>query len=277
LYGNPDGFGVVCAGGKGGFSTVKQILGRDRLPTCWDEELTTADLDRIVATDRDDFGYYWQRCLTGIDPKTLKIDADGGSFTQELVTFAKPVVNCQPGQLAKPDGSCVVSLSARQRRLVAIEGADELIPFPVAVSSPIPKVRVNADVAFSDGSATSVGPVIRSGAGVGTVRMQAKVIGFSVSPTGDDGAKVSCARGGVLVGLGDTPASVPGACWYRYEKSSAGQPDSRFPVSTTATWEIRYSAGAANAPWRDWKVLNTITKTQVTQIPVTEIQTLVIN
>jgi hypothetical protein len=161
--------------------------------------------------------------------------------------------------------------------LVAIEGADDLIPFPVAVSSPLPKVRVNADVAFSDGSETSVGPVIRSGAGVGVVRMQARVIGFSVSPTGEDGGKVKCAGGGVLVHAGDTPASVPGACWYRYVKSSAGQLDSRFPVSTTATWEIRYTAGAANTPWKDWKVLNTITKTQVTQLPVTEIQTLVTN
>jgi hypothetical protein len=277
LYGNPDGFGVVCAGGKGGFSTVKQILGRDRLPSCWDEELSVADLDRVVATDREDFGYYWQRCLTGIDPKTLTVEADGVSFTQELVTFPKPVLKCPPGKLAKPAGSCVVSLSARQRRLVAIQGADELIPFPVAVPSPIPKVRVNADVSFSDGSETSIGPVIQSGAGVGTVRMQARVIGFSVSPTGDDGAKIRCAGGGVLVSAGDTPSTVPGACWYRYLESSARQPDFRYPVSTTAIWQIRYTSDAAKIPWRNWTLLNTVTKTQVTQTPVVEIQTLVVN
>jgi hypothetical protein len=277
MYGNPDGFGVVCAGATGGFSTVKQILGSDRLPTCWDEELSVADLDRIVATDRDDFGYYWQRCLTGIDPKTLKVEADGVAFTQQLVTFPKPVVSCEPGKLAKPAGSCVVSLSERQRRLVAIEGAYALIPFPVAVPSPGAKVRVNADVAFSDGSETTVGPVVQSGAGVGTVRMQARVVGFSVSPTGEDGDKVSCTGGGLLVSAGDTPGSVPGACWYRYLQSSAKQPDLRYPVSTTATWQIRYTSGAANTPWQNWKLLNTVTKTQVTQTPVVEIQTLVIN
>jgi hypothetical protein len=277
LYGNPDGFGVVCAGGKGGFSTVKQILGRDRLPSCWDEPLTAADLDRVVATDREDFGYYWQRCLTGIDPKTLTVEAHGVSFTQELVTFPIPVVKCPPGQLAKPAGSCVVSLSARQKRLVAIEGADELIPFPVAVSSPGAKVRVNADVAFSDGSETTVGPVIQSGAGVGTVRMQARVVGFSVSPRGNDGVKIKCAGGGVLVNAGDTPSTVPAACWFRYLQSSARQPDLKYPVSATATWQIRYTAGAANTPWRNWTLLNTVTKTQVTQTPVVEIQTLVIN
>jgi hypothetical protein len=175
----------------------------------------------------------------------LKVEADGVSFTQELVTFSKPAVNCVPGELAKPAGSCVVSLSARQRRLVAIEGADKLIPFPVAVSSPSAKVRVNSDVAFSDGSETSAGPVVQSGAGVGVVRMKARVIGFSVSPTGDDGKKINCAEKGVLVEAGDTPASVPGACWYQYLKSSAGQPDSRVSgvydgdVGKSATPKVR--------------------------------------
>ena len=65
---------------------------------------------------------------------------------------------------------------------------------------------------------------------------------------------------------------VPTACWYRYTRSSAAEPKAAYPVSVTARWDIQYSDdGGVN-----WRGLNTVYNSATTDLPVSEIQTVVV-
>ena len=75
----------------------------------------------------------------------------------------------------------------------------------------------------------------------------------------------------------DTPESAPGGCWYRYPESSAAQPQvtdeglPAYPVLITATWEVDVSVDGVRERF------NTFNKSSVSLVPVSEIQTLVVN
>lgn len=253
---SPSYLGLSCGGaGATGGLTIAEILGPDPVPTCWDEPMTRQELDVLGYTNTPGPGgstWYWERCLHGIDPDTKTVLPEGITFTVGIVAI--------------PNGDPVVTLTPRQQRLVRWSDSSGMIPDPVAAVSPAAHPRVGAQVAFFDGTTNLVT------VNAGGVWLRARVTGFEVKPTGS-GDSVSCPGSGVKATAGDTPSSLPNGCWYKYRTSSAAQVDQKYPALATTTWVAEYSSSPAGP----WTRFNTFTKSQVTTIKVTEIQSLVVS
>lgn len=252
----PSYLGLSCGTYTGGTLTVKQILGKDPVPDCWHERLTDAELAAMGLQNSTDSTWYWERCLHGIDPKTKTIGPDGVSFTIGIVSI-------------DPDDA--ETLTDRQQDLVDFSGVDQQVPAPVAVTSPSAQPRVGADVSFFD----PVDNVVEANAG--NVLLRAEVTSLEVQPLGEGmGDVVTCPGTGHQATRGDSPATHPDACWYRYERSSAGEPPNSqgvpaYPVVVTERWTVTSSLNGAPA-----QLFTTFEKSQITSLPVTEIQSLVI-
>jgi hypothetical protein len=259
IVSSPSYLGMACGSGGGDTLSVKDILGDDPVPGCWDEPLTASELAAVGHENTpgpDGSTWYWERCLTGIDKKTLEIEPEGIGFKIGLVEI--------------PNGDPVKHLTDNQQKLVKFEGADRQIPSPVAVVSPSKYPRVGADVSFFDGTDPEVT------ASAGGLLLRARVTSFSVRPTGDTGPTVTCDGTGYRAEKGDTPENhpAPEACWYKYLHSSADQePDQKYQAETTAHWTVEYSRNGDAGPWT---YFNDFEKSQITTIPVTEIQSLVV-
>jgi hypothetical protein len=249
--------GMSCAGSADGGRTIKQILGSSPVPDCWDEKLTDAELAAMNVQNSPGPGgwtYYWEKCLSGIDPKTKTIEPDGIKITLGLERI--------------DNGDPVKTLDARQWELVNGLARNGNIPIPVAGVSPADHPRVGGDVSFFDGTTDTVQVA------VGSVLLRAHVDSLDIEPLGPGREPtISCAGTGVVAGAGDTPQSRPDGCWYRYTHSSARQPNDAYPVQITAHWVVEVSGdgGATFTPF------NRFTKSAITRVPVTEIQTLVVN
>jgi hypothetical protein len=272
LYGGPAGFGVACAGASGQFATASQILAGHPLPGCWDGEdgdgqpLTGDDLDGLDTTA---FDWYLQTCLTGMNPATLQVLPGGVKFSVQVIFLPKDAKTCPSSspQPLTPD-PCVIVLDANQKLLVRAQGGDQGIPNPTALATPGGTVVVNKAIAFKDETATKVDPIA-----VGGIQMQAVMTSYRVYPLGRGNGQdsVSCS-GTVAAGAHDSPASLPSACWYDYQQSSASQPGTKFGAYAVASWTVQYSLdGGAN-----WTNFNSFTKTGDTLIPVSEIQTVIV-
>jgi len=247
--------GLACAGTSDvQGQTVKEILGKDPVPKCWDVPLNPGELEAMGVENvpgPDGWTYYWARCLSGITKKSPSMD--GATISVELHKI--------------PNGGTVRTLTPNQTKLVGGAGDNGQIPFPVAGISPSDHPRVRQQVAFFDGTGGTV--VVDAGA----MTLRARVTGITVNPLGPGtGDEVSCAGRGQQVDVGDTPESRPGACWYAYQHSSARQNDQAYSAKITAHWTVDYQV--LGGPWI---VYNHFTKSQITMIPVTEIQTLVVN
>jgi hypothetical protein len=248
--------GMSCAGSDHQGRTVKQILGPSDVPGCWDEQLTDAELAAMNVENSpgpDGWTYYWEKCLSGIDPKTKTVGPDGIAISLEL----KRIDNGDP----------IKTLDAHQQDLVNGLARNGNIPAPVAGVSPADHPRVGADVSFFDGTPDVVQVA------VGTVVLRAHIESLDVEPLGPGvEPKVSCPGTGLVAGPDDTRAGHPGACWYRYLRSSAAQPDEVYSVQITVHWTVESSAdgGATFTPF------NRFTKSAITRVPVTEIQALVV-
>ncbi len=274
LYGGPNGFGVSCANGSDQLANIKTILAGQPLPGCWDDPLPADEQDGLDTTK---FSWYLQTCLTGIDPTTLAITSPTGKpvFSVSLVWFPKdPAPTTCPSLSPQPtvNPACVITLTPPQRTLVNVESHDQVIPFPTAIPTPGGTVVVNKPIAFVDSTPTTVGPLDESDDGLGTITMKAVMTGYVVHPLGDDTTIPNCS-GTVAANAGDTPASLPAACWYTYKASSAGKgTDDQYPAFAVATWVIQYSTDGGAT----WTTFNTFTKTGQTPVPVKEIQTVVV-
>jgi hypothetical protein len=248
--------GMSCAGSESGGRTIKQILGSSDVPGCWDEPLTDSELVAMNVTNSpgpDGWTYYWEKCLSGIDPKTKTVEGDGIKITVGLVRI--------------DHGDPVKTLDVRQQQLVDGYADQGNIPVPVAGVSPADHPRVGGDVSFFDGTPDHLQVAF------GTVVLRARIESIDVEPLGPGRSpKISCPGTGVVAHAGDTPQSRPHGCWYRYTHSSAGQPQDAYPVQITAHWDVDVSAdgGATFTPF------NRFTKSAITRVPVTEIQTLVV-
>jgi hypothetical protein len=137
----------------------------------------------------------------------------------------------------------------------------------------ITQVRVNQQFAFhntppaGDSSATLAGPL-----NAGGVEMRAVMTSFTVYPLGDGTAPLVCPDLGIaVVHSGDTPQTVPNGCWYSYQNSSGAQPGQRYTVRVQAHWQIQIDAGAG------WTVFNQFDKWSYLELPVYDVQSLVIN
>jgi hypothetical protein len=261
LYASDLGFGMLCNRITGGGLSIRQILGGEPLPGCWQEELP-ADLQSEYAALQAERirsgsqGAFWlQTCLHGIDPKTLRVTGEV-TFTEEVVWIN--------------DGDPVVRLTPGQARLVTIERHEATIPLPTVVTSPTVRPRVDQDVAFRVVNDNQVGPLLFNQPGVGPVQMRARLIHLQVTPQ-PGAAAVNCPGTGVQVTATDTPASRPQACWTKYTRSSAAQPGQTYAVQAVTSWTVEYSTGGG-----PWQALATVEKRQTSLQPVTEVQTVVV-
>jgi hypothetical protein len=263
IVSTPAFLGLSCGSATGAVVTAEEILDGDKVPGCWHEPLTDAELAAVGYQNTpgpDGSRWYWERCLKGIDPKTFEIAPGGVRFTIGLVNIA--------------NGDPTRSLTRNQQRLVEFHGDDAQVPAPVAITSPSVRPRVGSWVSFFDGTEHEVS------ASAGAVSLRARVTGIEVEPlgaSGPDGETVRCEGHGVRAELGDTPETLPEGCWYRYEQSSSGQPLVNteglpaYPVVITATWAVETVVNGSATPF------NTFTKSQVTTLPVTEIQAIVVS
>ena len=248
--------GMSCAGSNTGGRTIKQILGDSEVPGCWDEPLTEAELVAMNVENSpgpDGWTYYWEKCLSGIDPKTKTLEPDGIKITVGLVRI--------------DNGDPVKTLDHNQQELIDGYADRGNIPVPVAGVSPADHPRVGGDVSFFDGTPGSLQVAF------GSVVLRARIDSIDIEPLGSGRPpEISCPGTGIVAGPGDTPESEPGGCWYRYLRSSAGQPQDSYPVQITAHWTVESSADGGAT----FTVFNRFTKAAVTRVPVTEIQALVV-
>jgi hypothetical protein len=248
--------GMSCAGSDGGGRTIKQILGSSDVPGCWDEPLTDAELSAMNVHNSpgpDGWTYYWEKCLSGIDPKTKTLEPEGIKITVGLVRIEH--------------GDPVKTLDTRQQELVDGFAQQGNIPVPVAGVSPADHARVGGDVSFFDGTPDSVQVAF------GSVVLRARIESIDIEPLGPGRSpKISCPGTGIVARAGDTPQSRPDGCWYRYLRSSAGQPHDAYPVQITAHWTVESSADGGAT----FTTFNRFTKSAITRVAVTEIQALVI-
>lgn len=262
---NSNYLGLACYNGNGGGGetrTIEQILGDDELPECWHEPMTERELEALSLQNSADSTWYWERCIEGIDPETLEIGPDG--------------VDVSVGYVALGADDDVITLTVNQQDLIdtfRLDG-DATIPAPVAGVSPASRPRVGAWVSFFNGTDPEVT------ATAGAMVLRASVTRIDVEPLGPGKAPMlSCSGNGYKAQKGDTPDNVSAdACWHKYEQSSAGEPDQKYPVQMTTHWAVEYSQGGGG--WQPFVGFGgspvTFTKSQVTNHPVTEIQALVI-
>ena len=248
--------GMSCAGSSNNGHTVKEILGSSDVPGCWDEPLSDTELVAMNVQNSpgpQGWTYYWEKCLSGIDPKTKTLEPGGISISLELKRIEH--------------GDPVKTLDANQQQLVDGLAQHGNIPVPVAGVSPSDHARVGQDVSFFDGTPDVVQVA------VGSVLLRAHIESIDVEPLGAGRpAKVSCPGTGIVAQAGDTPQSRPDGCWYRYLHSSVGQQNDSYPVQITAHWVVESSADGGAT----FTIFNRFTKSAVTRVPVTEIQALVV-
>ncbi|HEX7716495.1 MAG TPA: hypothetical protein VF416_04340 [Marmoricola sp.] len=257
IVSGPQYIGGVCAGSGREGRTVKEILGKDPVPDCWDDPVDPDDLAAMGKHDipgPEGYTHYWHRCLTGVDKKTKTLQPGGMHIDTTLITI--------------PNVTPPTTLTHNQHVLVDGQYRRGIVPTPVAVVSPSDHPRVGLDVAYLDGSdgKLDVSPL-------GAV-IHAYVDHIYVEPLGvGAGPTVDCPGTGKPARPGQTPVPGDGLCWYRYLRSSAGQPDDLYRVRITAHWVVEISlSGDAGT----FERLDDFTKSGISRIPVTEVQALVV-
>lgn len=253
----PHYLGAACGDSNAGEGrTVKQILGDDPVPTCWHEDFSAQDHEGtgfVNTGEPDPKTWYWEWCMEGVDPETKERTGP--------ITFTVTYV-----PLGRDDK--VVRLTPRQAELVRIQRSDGgTIPNPIAISSPSAFPRVGMWVSFFDSADPEVVET-----SVGAMELRAERTWIRVHPTGT-GMSVQCPGGGSKATPEDTKETLPDACWFRYLRSSAQQPDQEYPVSITAHWVASYRHPATGGVWQ---TLNEFDKTTQMTLPVSEVQALVV-
>jgi hypothetical protein len=257
IVSGPEYIGGVCAGASSEGKSVKEILGKDPVPTCWDEPVSDEDLAAMGKANTpgpDGITYYWRSCLSGIDPKT-KTREPGGI---QIKTWLTHLDNGTPPQ----------TLTANQQALVDGVADRGNVPTPVAVVSPSDHPRVGLNVAFLNGSkgdldVRPLGAVIHAYVD----HTYVEPLGAGLEPT------LECAGNGTPAVPGQTPQPGDGLCWYKYLHSSAGQVDGTYQVQIRSHWVVEISATGAPGTFEQ---IDDFMKSSVTPVPVTEVQALVV-
>lgn len=235
--------------------TVKQILGPDPVPKCWDEPMSDQDLASMGLANNDDdpggWTWYWYRCLHGI--------------TKKSKSMANATYDIRPDKVFH--GQSIKTLTTRQKKLVDRNRTDSQVPIPVAGISPADHPRVRQAVAFFDGTHDTVT------ANAAGVLLSAHIDHIVIHPLGA-GSDVTkrCDGTGRRAEYGETPTSAPSLCWYAYQRSSADQPDEVYSAEISAYWVVTSQVGGG-AP----QFFGRFTKSAITTIPVTDVQTLVVD
>lgn len=248
----PGYLGLACGHG-GEVRTVKEILGNDPVPECWDEAMSQKEIDAAGYGELNGH-WYWHWCLLGINKKTKTVEPGGIHFTVGIISIDPPKT---PG-----------TLTHNQWVLVDLKRNDGYTPMPVAGTSPNARPRVGGWVSFFDISTPHVVSVPAGG-----LVLRARESSIDVNPLGEGtDPTISCKGSGYQAKTGQTRADHPSGCWYKYLESSATQPDNVFPVHITAHWTVETAPGAAGP----WTMFTTFDKSQDTTMPVSEIEALVV-
>ena len=250
---SPSYLGLSCGSGSAGVVNVAETLGKDPVPECWHEALTSAELTAMNVVNTpgpDGTTWYWQRCVTGISKHPNEFEPHFTVGLDQLKGGDKPT-----------------TLTENQELLISWSGKDRTIPAPIAGVSPMARPRVGAQVSFFDGSPL-VDPVQ-----AGSVILQAHVASITVQPLGSGvEPTISCNGKGYIAQRGDTPANRPGGCWFKYLRSSAAETDNDYDAWMTAHWVVEVSDDGGAT----WTTFNQFDKSQITTIPVSEIEALVV-
>lgn len=269
VYATASSFGLSClgSGGSGDVTTVKEILGKDPVPTCWDARISDSDLQNIYEyTQNPDAPYHLHNCITGLDLTRSPYSQPGLVLSQQVIEIpvAAPPCPKQP-YLPEQTGTCVMTLTGKQHQVVdTFVSRDAQIPDVVVAAYPSSRVRTGVPTAYVDRA--HHGEKRTRDYQVGGVTMYAAMDSFAIYPYGPGGQSRTC-DGTADVGPSDTPDTKPGACWWTYPKSSNAQPNEVYPFRADATWTV-YVNGAAFATFHKYSDL---------QLPVFDVQTLVVN
>lgn len=270
----PSFVGMSCgSGGAGAGQTVKQYFDLDggnklELISCPDnpadavdpnrgshEEMTSSELAALGYDNGADTKLYWSYCLENPKPGD---QVRGVPIQIGIVSLPQPHTETQiQNQLTQLATGLTDSTNP---------------PAPVAVATPTYRPRVGSWTSFVDGTPSQLS------VSTGGVTLEANVIGLTVKPLGkDEPQTISCPGSGYKAEKGETKADHPSGCWWKYENSSSGQRMTTaeglpaYPVQITATWAVDTIVGGVRTRF------NTFQKTDVTPLPVTEIQALVIS
>ena len=261
LVAGPNYVGASCGKGRDrNGRTVREILGDDPVPDCWQEPLSESELRSVGEANvdgPDGYTWVWERCLAGIDKKTKKLEDGGIKITVELKKW--------------PNGSAMTSLTTNQQQLIDRNDASGMIPTPVAIISPSYRPRVGQPVWFRDGTPADQTDFEVQ---VGPVTLRPHIVSIDVHPLGyGRGDEFSCDGTGVAAEPGYTPSAHP-ECSYKYQHSSATQENHTYPVMMVAHWQVDLNVQTGGGTQSS--VFATFQKSQITAVPVTEIQTVVV-
>lgn len=253
LIASPNSVGGVCLSASAfDGPTIKEVLDGDDLPECWQEKLTGEELKDIGLEHGDGAGWYWNRCLTGIDPKTFEIEEGGIQFAVGIWYF-------------EDDDPELVELTPNQVEFIDRFVRRGNVPQPVMLSAPSPVPWVNDDVAFYNATEDD----LHVDLAVPGAEMRGRITEMLVYPEGRPGPSVKCSGGGVEVGPDDTPSTVRDACWHAFEQASQTQPDDQYRGEIHVMWQID---ARVNGQWEEF---HTFVKSSEGVIQVNEVQALV--
>lgn len=277
----PNYLGLTCPGVKSGV-TLEELLcnpapgqvgpedlikkgqhkGCLKVKRCWDDrELTPQEMKSMGYAEEEGFSYWWRYCLD--EEFNLEPPYDG---PREIETEV----------YKKPDGEQPVSITRLQEELLSPQAGERSVPRPFAAAAPNPNALVYRDLAFYDWRSIQLEDHAFE-VPAGDVFIKAVVTETTVEPLGADGAEaVTCAGPGIKVTLADTPQSRPGACWYRYENSSARQDGNVYHVNMSTHWKIYVLQRGDEGTLSEENLFTEFDKTATTRVPVREVQTVVI-
>lgn len=264
-------------GGAGNSTTVRKILHGDSAQFCWDVKISDADLVNKYGYLPDAADpYYLHSCVRGLI-------LDNSPAVQPNVVPSQVVIQIHradehpcagdPGKQqpypATMQGTCIMTLTTRQQTIAGLlEDNNAQIPGIVLTTHPSTRIRTNEWAAYTDRAEGGMTQTPKYQ--VGAVTMWATMNRFSIHPYGPNSDVSKTCNGTELVSDTDTPATKPGACWWRYPASSAGQPGQGYPFRAEADWTVYYDAGGGP------QVLAAFQKFSDLQLPVFDIQTIVV-
>lgn len=149
-----------------------------------------------------------------------------------------------------PDGQAPGAAPAPSPQQLAAQAAAQLrLPSPRITSSPAGTQLVRLPTwlwldraMWQPHTATAAVPA---------VSVTATATPTSVSWDTGDGAFVTCTGPGTPFPAGGAPQTASPDCGHTYQRSSAGQPGERFPVTATVSWRVTWAGGGAAGAFPD--------------------------
>lgn len=271
LYASSTSFGLLCNSAGPGKS-LAQLMAGFLDPTkafCWEDgDLPDGFIAPTVETGP---GRWWlHTCLRFVD----------ATVTQQNARLDYEFAYLPPG------GERL--LTAEQAAVIARVTGRGQIPYLQAQTSPISSPRVGQDITFAllcdatkaDCSRAEQGEIETPRLRVGGVTMWGVLQKTRVRPLGAGRpAESACTGGGLALTAAELDRDAgpdPGVCRYTYDRSSNGGGNGinsdRYPAEVTAFWQVFFDDGSGAQTLGD-----PFEKITISQIRVTEVQTLVVS